>query len=419
MQKKNIILLTFVFLFSNVYAKEDFIDIKLHWAYDYIEDLSEKNLIKGYEDNSFRPDNEILNVEVFAIINKLADYKNQSEVYLEKDAKWYFEDLKKAKAAKYIEIDDDFKIKAISRVEMASIIAKVYELEDLDYNNNYFKDFNKLDIVEKKEVSALVKNNIINGYDDNTFRPEEKLTRAEFSKIISKAMNNLKLPKKEEKQIEDIDKLNEAKNDLLNIIKKSKALDLSRYSQESISNLNSEIFKGEKILDESEDIDEIVKITLSIEESMRALRYISEDQKLKFIIYDENQEEIDAKILINDEEFINGSKISPGRYFVRIKAKDMQEYQTYLIVDNEEKIVKIELKRELNEKYKLTLSSGLESENGNLFNKNERVCVKINIPDNMEVDKFIVNGKEKNLLSDEYIFLITEDTNIKVSFKKI
>lgn len=419
MQKKNIILLTFVFLFSNVYAKEDFIDIKLHWAYDYIEDLSEKNLIKGYEDNSFRPDNEILNVEVFAIINKLADYKNQSEVYLEKDAKWYFEDLKKAKAAKYIEIDDDFKIKAISRVEMASIIAKVYELEDLDYNNNYFKDFNKLDIVEKKEVSALVKNNIINGYDDNTFRPEEKLTRAEFSKIISKAMNNLKLPKKEEKQIEDIDKLNEAKNDLLNIIKKSKALDLSRYSQESISNLNSEIFKGEKILDESEDIDEIVKITLSIEESMRALRYISEDQKLKFIIYDENQEEIDAKILINDEEFINGSKISPGRYFVRIKAKDMQEYQTYLIVDNEEKIVEIELKRELNEKYKLTLSSGLESENGNLFNKNERVCVKINIPDNMEVDKFIVNGKEKNLLSDEYIFLITEDTNIKVSFKKI
>ena len=40
MQKKFLIILTFVFLFSSVYARENFIDIDGHWAKEYIEDLN-------------------------------------------------------------------------------------------------------------------------------------------------------------------------------------------------------------------------------------------------------------------------------------------------------------------------------------------------------------------------------------------
>lgn len=420
MQKKNILLLAFVFLFTNVYAMEDFTDTSTHWAKEYIEDLNNKNLIKGYENNTFRPDNEILNVEVYSIINRIASYNKEEEINLSLEDKenesWYYKDLKKAEAAGYVKIDNNFKIEPITRLEMSKIIAKVYDLKDNDTEVNYFKDYNYLNLDEKKAVSALVKNNIIKGYEDNTFRPEGKLTRAEFCKIISLSQKNLTLPNID-KEVEDIDELNNLKNDLLNLIKKTKYMDLSRYSQESISNLNSAIFKGEKILEENSTITEVKEMIKEIEEASRSLKYISEDQKLVFNIVDNEGNKVDAKILINDEEFINGSKIAPGRYFVRINYENMQEYQTYLIVDNEDKEINIELKKESKEKYKLHLSKGLSSSSDS-YNKNERVTVKVNIPDGMEIDEFLVNGKEKHLLSDEYIFFITEDTEIKVNFIK-
>lgn len=419
MQKKFLIILTFVFLFSSVYARENFIDIDGHWAKEYIEDLNRDELIKGYEDNTFKPNNEILNVEVISIINKIIKFDKQEEIEFENDsqAQWYYEDLKKAKAAGYIEIDKNFEIKPISRVEMCQIISKVYKLDGYDFDVSYFKDCNDLSKEEKQAISALVMNKIVNGYENGLFNPEGKLTRAEFSKIISISIDTFSSENVENKNEEHIvENIDELKEKLLELIKKSKDLELERYSQESISNLNSEIFIAEKILGSSTDKKEFLDSINKIEEAVRNLKYISNNPKLTFEVKDSNGQNIDFSILLNDEDYENGKEIKPGRYFVRINSKGMEEYQTYIIVDDKDKIIEIQMEKENSDDFELKLSRGLSSEKSR-YRRNERVTVKINIPNGMDLDSFIVNGKNKKLLSDEYIFLITEDTKIEAIFK--
>lgn len=418
MKKKTFLLLTFLFLFSSVEAKVDFVDTKDHWAREYIEDLNENQLIKGYENNTFKPDNEILNVEVYSIINKIADFNQEEEINLkdEKTAKWYYEDLKKAQAAGYVNINSDFKIEAISRLEISKIISKIYNLNSTNNNLDYFNDCDTLSLSEKNAISSLVENKIVMGYKNN-FRPYGKLTRAEFSKIISISQQELKLPEKDIEKDKDSDEEKESKEKLKDLIEEAKNIDKKRYSQESISNLNAKIFNAERVLRENSDYIELNRSIEEIEEAIRRLKYIEENPKLIFNIRDEDNEKIDANILINSREFINGDKIEPGRYFVVISAKGKKDYQTYVIVDDEEKEINIILEDEDNDLFKLTLSEGLYTDNGNTFKKNERVTIKFDIPRGKEIDKFMINNREKKVIGDEFIFLISEDTYAKVIYK--
>jgi len=52
-----------------------------HWAYEYISALYSSNLISGYEDNTFRPDNRISRAEAMTVINKILG-RNPSEAYV-------------------------------------------------------------------------------------------------------------------------------------------------------------------------------------------------------------------------------------------------------------------------------------------------------------------------------------------------
>lgn len=70
-----------------------------HWAYEYILSLAQSGLVEGYEDGTFKPENEITRAEVMTVINKILG-RNPSDAYvkslnfnpytdLAKD-KWYY-----------------------------------------------------------------------------------------------------------------------------------------------------------------------------------------------------------------------------------------------------------------------------------------------------------------------------------------
>ena len=52
-----------------------------HWAYDDVIALYSNGFIDGYEDGTFRPENEITRAEVMKVINKLLG-RNPSEDYV-------------------------------------------------------------------------------------------------------------------------------------------------------------------------------------------------------------------------------------------------------------------------------------------------------------------------------------------------
>lgn len=72
--------------------KTEFKDVKGHWAEEYVAIANDLELLKGYEDKTFRPDNEVSYAEVIAILMRILGYVNINETDGEN---WYSGYLKR------------------------------------------------------------------------------------------------------------------------------------------------------------------------------------------------------------------------------------------------------------------------------------------------------------------------------------
>lgn len=170
-----------------------------HWAYSYISELSSKNIISGYDDNTFRPNNNVTREEfVKMIINGVGMYKESAECDFADVPKsaWYYKYVASAYENEIVSgiTDDMFGIGSnITRQDVAVIAARILEkfgkaetagsvsLTDIDNVSDYAKE----------SVSMLNSMGIINGFDDGSFMPHNSLTRAEAAAIISKLISKI------------------------------------------------------------------------------------------------------------------------------------------------------------------------------------------------------------------------------------
>ena len=171
-------------------SKPDIIltDIKGHWAEGFINDFVSKGYIGGYDDNTFRPNNSITRAEFVKIVNRTFGFTEKATEGFKDVAsnKWYYDDILIAKKAGYIDGYDDNTFRPdnlITREEASKIIAMVK-----GYKGDGILDFDDTSQISnwaKSYVDALCDNNIINGYDDNTFKPKNRITRAETVKMLN------------------------------------------------------------------------------------------------------------------------------------------------------------------------------------------------------------------------------------------
>ncbi|CEN89671.1 N-acetylmuramoyl-L-alanine amidase [Paraclostridium sordellii] len=171
-------------------SKTTFNDIDGHWAKNAIIDFATKGYINGYGDGTFKPDNSITRAEFVKILNKAFGYTNVGKENFSdvNPSDWYYNDICIGVNAGYINgyEDNTFKPdKQITREEASKIIATALNLKG-DGNLN-FKDSSEISNWAKSYVDALSDNNIINGYEDNTFRPHNNMTRAENVTILRRA----------------------------------------------------------------------------------------------------------------------------------------------------------------------------------------------------------------------------------------
>ena len=164
-------------------------DIKGHWAYDSIKQFIEKGYISGYEDKTFKPNNSITRAEFVKIVNKVFNFTDQGKENFKdiEPGTWYYEDICIGVRAGYINGYEDGTFRPnepISREEAASIISTITNLSG--NSSLKFVDDNKIGAWAKSSVYALVENKIMTGYEDNTFRPKNKITRAEAVATLSR-----------------------------------------------------------------------------------------------------------------------------------------------------------------------------------------------------------------------------------------
>lgn len=178
---------------------------KAPWAEGYIKKMKSKNILKGYEDGTFRPNQPVTQVEAIVTAVKLMGLENEA-LAKSKDAVLHFKDAelidKKYSWAKgYIlvalehglfdtDLDRLEPAKPASRVWVASLLVKSLglELEALSQMTESpdFKDAPAIPAGAIGYINVALKHGLISGYPNGTFQPNKPVTRAEMAVFLDR-----------------------------------------------------------------------------------------------------------------------------------------------------------------------------------------------------------------------------------------
>lgn len=171
----------------------DLIDIKGHWAEGTIRELVQKNVITGYEDGTFRPNNHITRAEFVAIVIRALDIEiKEGKVFLDTENHWAKDIIATAYSNGIINGYNDAIFGAndpISREQMAMIIIATLKLSsDEQYHLNY-KDTDQISTWALDAVQIASSLGMLTGYEDGSFRPKDDLTRAEAATVLKRVLD--------------------------------------------------------------------------------------------------------------------------------------------------------------------------------------------------------------------------------------
>ncbi len=163
-----------------------------HWAYGSVAFLSNRGIIKGYEDNSFRPNAEITRAQAAAMIArefKLTDTKDKALPFNDvKNTHYAYNAIKAVSEAGIINGQPGGKFAPdapLTRAEMAVILNRAYKLQG--ETNKTFTDV-KTSHWAAKDIAILAANKVTGGYEDGSFKPSKPTTRAEFSSFMERVI---------------------------------------------------------------------------------------------------------------------------------------------------------------------------------------------------------------------------------------
>lgn len=165
------------------------------WAYTPIMSLAENKIINGYEDKTFKPNSFITRAELSKIAVMAGNValndseKLFSDVALED---WYAPYLTAAYKASVIKgyEDNSFKpLNNISRQDLCVILHRAFFANETDFSEITFADKDDISDYAKNAVASLLEKGILNGKENNMFAPKDNATRAETAKIVYLCLN--------------------------------------------------------------------------------------------------------------------------------------------------------------------------------------------------------------------------------------
>lgn len=168
-------------------------DYQGHWAEGIIEKWIDMEYITGYPDGTFRPEEFITRAEFVKIVNNLFGLTETAEIAfvdVEED-NWYYEEIQKAyKTGDIIGVSKTqfSPNNNITREQAAIIISRLLDLKGNDEGAEIFYDSSQVSSWAKEYVGAVAERNLIKGYEDNTFRPQNYIKRAEAVVLLNRIL---------------------------------------------------------------------------------------------------------------------------------------------------------------------------------------------------------------------------------------
>lgn len=166
-----------------------------HWAFEYIDKLTKLGVVNGYDNGMFYPDKKVTREEFVKMIMSATGLYNIEATCSFGDVSeqaWYYRYIASAVQSGIISgiSSEEFGTgKNITREDAAVIAArslkKLSKYPSFETNITSFNDASLISSYASESVAALSGMNIINGYEDGSFKPQDNLTRAQAAKIIS------------------------------------------------------------------------------------------------------------------------------------------------------------------------------------------------------------------------------------------
>ncbi|SDW82680.1 S-layer homology domain-containing protein [Paenibacillus sp. CF384] len=184
---------------------------ELKWALEYIIRLASKGVFNGYDDGTFKPQQKITRIESIVAAVRLMGLKAQAESQAEMSTKLHFKDAdvlakRYPWAVGYVavalekdlfsETDDAIQPdKPATRLFAATLLVKAMGLEaeaKAKVNSELkFRDADKIPAGSVGYVAVAIEKGLITGYEDNSFRPNQQVTRAELAALLDRTDEQL------------------------------------------------------------------------------------------------------------------------------------------------------------------------------------------------------------------------------------
>jgi hypothetical protein len=185
-----------VFAPVSSFAAEPFSDISSHWAKANIEYLVKKQILSGYPDGTFKPENTVKRAEFIKMLDATFGLNdtiaiNYSDV---KSSDWFYPYIQQAAAQGYLldygtALDPEGKL---TREEASALLARYLNLSpDNKAAPGTFSDYMAISSQYREYVLQCVAAGILKGYDDGEFKPQRTLTRAEALAILYRSAGTI------------------------------------------------------------------------------------------------------------------------------------------------------------------------------------------------------------------------------------
>ena len=218
MKKVFMLLITIMMMFTNItsslavdYGEElqnqpsktytrTFSDVpESYWAFSYIEEMVDRGVLSGYPNGRFYPDNNVSRAEFAKIMVTAAG------ILLSYNSEQYYQDVPVShwsypyvSSAMYYLTGYNtpygnyyYPDQAALREDIAVALVKLkgYDLLGVDESilTTMFTDASSISSDAKKYVAVAVERGLISGYEDNTFKGQSSITRAEAATLLWRA----------------------------------------------------------------------------------------------------------------------------------------------------------------------------------------------------------------------------------------
>lgn len=181
-----------------------FSDTVSHWARKEITYLHNRDIVGGYPDGRFGPDDQILRVHAALMLQRELDFdttKRPNPNFRDVPSYHRYYDVVSTLADEGIinGFEGEFRPDSpLTRAEMAAILERAYRLQGS--TDRHFHDVPSR-FWGRVAIEALAANNISIGYPDGSFRPNTNITRGEFSVFMARVLNEeFRTPAQEDDQ---------------------------------------------------------------------------------------------------------------------------------------------------------------------------------------------------------------------------